>query len=315
MRHRLARGTANLYALYLAKHIKPALGGRKASSITRVDLTKLHREIGATRKVTANRVMATLSGLFSYGAKAGLLPEGFNPAKGVAAFKEQARERYLTTDELQRLGEALRRAETIGLPWDVDVTKAGAKHAASPDKRFHVFSPFTTAAIRLLLFTGCRLREILHLKWEDIDFERGMLFLPTSKTGRKTVILNAAALDILNALPRPSVYVIMGQGPSKPRADLSKPWQRITRHAGLHPLRLHDLRHSFASIGAGTGMGLPIIGKLLGHAQPATTARYAHLDADPMRRAVNTIGATIDAAMRGEASEAIALDRNRKPGQ
>jgi integrase len=153
-----------------------------------------------------------------------------------------------------------------------------------------------------LILTGARLREILHAQWPYVDFERGILFLQDSKTGKKPVYLSAAALAILAALPRVggNPHVIAGAKDGAPRSDLKKPWAAVKRAAGLEDVRLHDLRHSFASIGAGASMGLPIIGKLLGHTQAATTARYAHLDADPMRRAVNTIGATITAAMEGK---------------
>ena len=113
--------------------------------------------------------------------------------------------------------------------------------------------------------------------------------------------MSAAAQAVLAALPRieGNPHVIAGAKDGAPRADLKKPWAAVRRAAGLEGLRLHDLRHSFASIGAGASMGLPIIGKLLGHTQAATTARYAHLDADPLRRAVDTIGSTIAAAMEG----------------
>ena len=168
------------------------------------------------------------------------------------------------------------------------------------EKRLTVLSPFATAAIRLLLFTGCRLREILHLKWTDLDLDRGMLHLADSKTGRKSVVLSAPALEILAALPRLGDYVIAGTDPTQPRSDLKRPWTLVCRRAGLEGLRLHDLRHSFASVGAGAGLGLPVIGKLLGHASPTTTARYAHLDNDPVRRATNAIGATIAAALDGK---------------
>jgi integrase len=130
-------------------------------------------------------------------------------------------------------------------------------------------------ALRLLLFTGTRLREVLHLKWEQIDFERGMLFLADSKTGKKTIVLNAPALAVLNGLEGIGPFVIAGERMDAPRADLHRPWDLVRRRAGLEGLRIHDLRHTYASFGAGGGLGLPIIGKLLGHAQAATTARYA----------------------------------------
>lgn len=136
-------------------------------------------------------------------------------------------------------------------------------------------SPFAGAAIRLLLLTGCRLREILHLRWSDVDLERGMLNLLNSKTGRKNVILNAPALAVIGTLPRMGDYLIHGERPDKPRADLKRPWAIVCRRAGLEGVRIHDLRHSFASIGVGTGHGLPIVGKLLGHADASSTARYA----------------------------------------
>jgi integrase len=156
------------------------------------------------------------------------------------------------------------------------------------------------AAVRLLLFTGCRLREILNLKWEYVDLERGVLFLPDSKSGRKTVILNAPAMMVLNELERVSPFVVPGDKLESPRADLKRPWQAITMRAGLTGLRLHDLRHTYASFGAGGGLGLPIIGRLLGHSQASTTARYAHLDNDPLRRASEAIAGRISAALQGK---------------
>jgi integrase len=158
---------------------------------------------------------------------------------------------------------------------------------------------FAIAAIRLLIFTGGRLREILHARWENVDFERGILHLDDSKTGRRPIYLSAAALSVLSDLPRidGNPYLIPGGKDSAPRSDLKRPWAAVARAAKLEGVRIHDLRHSFASIGAGASMGLPIIGRLLGHSQPQTTAKYSHLQADPLRRAADTIGATISAAM------------------
>lgn len=303
-----AKATLSLYEIHFGKHLGPPLGAKKVTGITDADVMKFHRDLGSRKPATANRVVATLSGLYTWAAKQRIVPRGFNPCVGLEKFREEGRERYLTTDELQRLGATLRLAETEGLPWQVDMSKPNAKHNRKPDNQRIATSPYATAAIRLLLFTGCRLREILHLQWDQVDFERGMLFLPKSKTGRKMVVLNAPALAVLAGLARAGKFVIASADPEKPRADLKKPWEGITAHAGLDGLRIHDLRHSFASVGAGGGVGLPIIGKLLGQTQQATTARYAHLDADPVKRASEKIAGAIAAALDGApAAEVIPL--------
>ena len=137
----------------------------------------------------------------------------------------------------------------------------------------------------------------MNLRWEHVDLGRGLLLLPDSKTGRKTIVLNRPALEILQTHPRGGPYVISGTHSDRPRTDLKKPWSAVCRRAGLEGVRLHDLRHTFASIGAGASLGLPIVGKLLGHSQAQTTARYAHLDADPLLRAANLIGDRIEKSM------------------
>ena len=191
------------------------------------------------------------------------------------------------------------------MPYVVDETRPNAKHAPKADNRRVKLDPFAVGAIRLLILTGARLREILYAQWQRVDIERGILFLPDSKTGKKPVYLSAAALEVLASLPRieGNPHIIAGTKDGAPRADLKKPWLAVTRAAGLDGLRIHDLRHSFASFCAGASLGLPVIGKLLGHSQAATTHRFAYLDADPMRRAVETIGATIAAAMDGRKPE------------
>ena len=282
------------YRNAFAGHIIPILGKRSLAELTRAEIAKMHSSMARSPAV-ANYAVAALSSLFTWAERRGLIPEGVNPARRVEKFRENQRERFLTADELRRLGNALREAETIGLPWAVNESKATAKHAAKPDKRLTVMSPFAAAAIRLLLLTGCRLREVLDLRWEHIDFDRGCLFLPDSKTGRKTVLLGKPALEIIERLPRVGLYVVAGPNADKPLAGLKRPWAAVKRYAGLDGVRIHDLRHSYASIAAAAGMGLPIIGRLLGHRQPATTARYAHLADDPLRRAAEAISRQIAA--------------------
>jgi integrase len=294
-------GTARGYDNALRLHILPQLGTKRLTKITHADVESLHASMSEHRP-QANRTLAVLSAVWSWAARHRHVDAASNPTKGVEKYRESARERYLTKDELLRLSDALTAAETTGLPYSVDESNPKAKHAPKPENRRRKFDRHSVAAIRLLTLTGARLREILDAKWEHVDLERGMIFLPDSKTGRKPIYLSAAAAAILSALPRidGNPYVIPGEKTGQPRADLKRPWDAICEVAGLDGVRLHDLRHSFASVGAGASLGLPIIGKLLGHSQPSTTQRYAHLDADPMRRAVETIGSTIAAAMAGK---------------
>jgi integrase len=225
------------------------------------------------------------------------VPENCNPARKIEKFPEDRRERFLTPDELERLGAAIREGETLGIAWREDGDAPKSKHLAKKENQRTFLSPDAASALRLLIFTGARLREILHLRWEHVDLGRGLLLLPDSKTGRKTIVLNRPALAILQTHPRNGSFVIGGAHIDRPRKDLKKPWLAVCRRAGLEGVRLHDLQHTFASIGAGASLGLPIVGKLLGHSQAQTTARYAHLDADPLLRAANLIGERIERSM------------------
>jgi integrase len=296
-------GTAEFYRDILDRIVKPAMGTAKADKLTRLQVGRLHSSLADT-PFQANRMLAVVGSMYTFAGRASFVPEGTNPARGIDKFKESRRERFLTGEELERLGNAIREAETTGIPWSVDETKSTAKHVPKA-KRSTRIAQSAAAALRLLLFTGCRLREILHLRWEHVDFERGCLFLPDSKSGRKTVILNAPALAVLNAMQLVGPFVIPGDDPERPRHDLKRPWDALIKRAGLAGVRLHDLRHTYASFGAGGGLGLPIIGRLLGHTQAATTARYAHLDNDPLRRASEAIAARIAAALEGSATASV----------
>jgi integrase len=292
-------GAAKGYESALRLHILPELGSKRLTDIHPEDVARLHAAM-SERRPQANRTLDVLSAVWTWAAKLKRVDPADNPAKGVERYGESARDRYLTNDELLRLSEALTAAETIGLPYPVDESNPKSKHAPKLENRYRKFDRHAVAAIRLLMLTGARLRELLHAKWEYVDFDRGMIFLPDSKTGRKPIYLSAVAAELLSALPRVdgNPYIFPGEKPGRPRVDLKKPWDAVCKAAGLDGVRLHDLRHTFASVGAGASLGLPIVGKLLGHSQPSTTQRYAHLDADPMRRAVEMIGSTIAAAMR-----------------
>ena len=295
--------TRKMYRSVFDNYVLPSWGGRVAEDLSRTDLSRFHAK-HADRPATANRVLNYLSSMYAWAGDHNMVKSGTNPAMGIGRLEEIKRERFLTVAELDALGAAIKEAETTGIPWEPDPDK-NVKHAPKCDNRMVLVGHESAAAIRLLILTGARLREILHLRWREVDLERGLLLLPDSKTGKKTIILNAPAMVILNELPRLGGYVIAGRSvgtkDEKPRADLKRPWALISKRAGLEGVRLHDLRHTFASYGAGANLGLFVIGKLLGHSQASTTQRYAHLADDPLRRASESIGATISAALEGRA--------------
>ena len=308
--------TASYYQQVLSVHILPRLGDRRAVDVTPTEMAVVHDQIRDKRPhhrtdlnstnppimvggtYVANRVLAIVSSMYSWGTRAGLLPQGVNPVAKVERYAEKPRERFLTSDEIERLGTTLRTAESVGLERCTGTTPS--KHAPRTNI---IISGYVTAALRLLMLTGCRLREVLHLEWCYVDLERGVLFLPDSKSGRKTIVLSTAAITLINSIDRVGRYVIASEGAGtkneQPRSDLKRPWAQITKHAGLTGLRIHDLRHTYASIGAGANLGLPIIGKLLGHTRMATTERYAHLSTDPLRRSADMIADQIASAMNG----------------
>jgi len=267
-------------ARLLRLHILPRVGTKKVQDVDRSDVSALHYAMRET-PTQANRALALLSKMFNLAEKWGYRPDYSNPVRHVERYKEQPKERFLSSAELARLGEALREAEV-----------AGSEH------------PSAILAIRLLALTGARRNEILCLRWDEIDFERALLDID-SKTGRKRIPLPAPALRLLVEADRmqDNPYVCFGAHNGKRFVGLQRPWERIREAAGLDGVRLHDLRHSHAAMGAGLGLGLPVIGKLLGHSQPATTQRYAHLADDPLRRAAEQVGGEISAALAGTHGE------------
>jgi integrase len=223
-----------------------------------------------------NRTLGVLS-IFLNLADLGETPtDGVNPCRKVRKYKEEKRERFLSEEEFGRLGQVLRDAEQDGSE-----------------------SPAMIAAVRLLVLTGCRLSEIQKLCWEHVDLPRSCLRLPDSKTGAKVVLLGKAAVDVLEGIERldDNPHVIVGTIPRQYLTDMQKPWRRIRKRAGLDDVRIHDLRHSFASQALARGENLPMIGKMLGHSQVQTTARYAHLAEDPIRVATDRVAESIAGAM------------------
>ena len=269
----------------LRLHALPALGKKVVTEVTRAEITDLHHSMRDTPGA-ANRVLALLSKMFNLAEKWGLRPDGTNPCRHVDRYAESKMERFLSDAELARLGKTMAEAE-----------------------RTQTESASVISAIRLLIFTGARLGEILDLTWEQVDFQGNCLRLRESKSGPKLIYLNPPALEVLQALERreDSDFVIPGRLAGRKLAPPQRAWHRIRARAGLEGVRLHDLRHSFASVGAARGLSLPMLGALLGHTQSATTERYAHLSDDPVRQASRLIGEHIASVMKGGDGEVVAL--------
>lgn len=267
--------TAREYKRVLEQSVYPKIGKHKIVDVSRADIAKLHHG-GRNTPYVANRVIAVLSKMFTLCEVWGLRPDGSNPCRHVAKYREEKRERFLRKFELQRLGETLSACETAGKE-----------------------TPFVIAAFRLLILTGCRLSEIQTLQWSFVSSR--YLELPDSKTGARRVPLPPAAQDVLERLPRnpENPYVIAGTISGQYMNDLQKPWRRIRKAAGLEDVRIHDLRHTYASNAASNGMPIQMISKLLGHSNIQTTMRYAHLADDPVLRAAEENAARLNAALLG----------------
>lgn len=260
----------------LRLHILPALGRLRVADVTRADVTRLSHSMRGTPGA-ANRTLAVLGKMMNLAEVWGLRPDGSNPCRHVQKYPERKRERFLSGEELGQLGEALSKCE-----------------------RERIVPPETVALVRLLALTGCRLGELTHLRWENVDLAARVLHLEDSKTGRKTVTLHAAAVQLLDALPHRAEWVLPGSRSGQPIRNPFQQWDRIRKLAKLDGLRLHDLRHSFASVAVGAGVSLYVTGRLLGHTQAATTSRYAHLGDDPVHEAAEKIGARISAGLEGK---------------
>ena len=266
--------TRKVYRSTVNRFILPAYGHLPVQKVGREQVALLHRDLH-DRPYMANRVLEIASKLFNLAEEWELRSAG-NPCKFVRKYPESKRERFLTEEEFRRLGGVLNEMEAAGrLP----------VHPA--------------AALRLLMLTGCRRNEIVALEWKNVDLAAGEIRLPDSKTGARLVPLSPAAARVLAELPRVgnSPWVIPGRKPAKHLADLNHYWDRVREEAELEDVRIHDLRHSFASRALALGESLSMIGKLLGHNKIDTTARYAHLARDSIKassaRVADSIGADI----------------------
>jgi integrase len=223
----------------------------------------------------ANFAIATIKTIINFGIDLGLRPPASNPARRIKLYRDRVVERFLSEAEIAKAAEGITAAERAG--------KIG---------------PHAAAGLRLALFTGARRAEIEAARWDQADWQRKIIRLPDSKNNRpRTIHLSEGALEVLRGLPRTSPYIIAGAKPGEAYKNLTRAWIVAREYAGLRDVRLHDLRHSFASLAAGRGVSLLMIGKLLGHAVPQSTARYAHLAVDAASAVNEEIGTAISAAI------------------
>jgi integrase len=278
--HKRPRSVAEDKAM-LNSIILPRLGRLRSSHISRRDISELHVSLKAT-PYRANRILALLHKMFSFAAMDSKNEWCItqNPASGVRRFHEEKRERWLSENELQRLAVALQ--EYPARCADADVSEKQRKFLRAEAQR-------AVNALRLSMLTGCRKSEALTSKWADFDLVRRVWTKPSHHTKEKRtehVPLSQQALSLLQNMPKKGEYVFPGRtGPHL--TDLKGPWATVCKNAGLSEVRIHDLRHSFASHLVSSGVSLAIVGKLLGHTQQQTTARYAHLADNPQREAAN----------------------------
>jgi len=265
------------YRFNIEKWVLPRIGKMKIDAVQRKDMVAIHYAISKDFPQVANRIIAILSKMFNLAEAWGIRENNSNPCRHVEKNSANAKERFLSNQEISTLNDVLQHAE---------MTQTETMSAIN--------------AIRLLLFTGCRLREILDLKWEYVDLQDQCFKLPDSKTGAKRVYFSLQVKEILEKITRVegNPYVIVGREEGKQLNNLQKSWRRIRKLANIENVRIHDLRHTYASIGVANGLSLQMVGKLLGHTQVKTTMRYAHLVGDTLKDAAMIVNQKMTEAMQ-----------------
>lgn len=286
---KLKPSTISFYGVVIEKHLKPAMGKVRTKKLGYTDVARFHASM-KDKPYMANRCIAVISVFLNWCELHGYRDKNSNPCKEVRLYKEHKRQEFMSATELAILGDALERMERT---WH-ERQKTKEKRTA---KDVDTITPQAAAAIRLLTFTGARRGEILALKWAYIDLEQGIARLPDSKTGFKVLQLPEPAVAVLKGLPQISEYVFPSPSASGHMVNIKDAWGDVLKQSGLTGWRIHDLRHAFASMMVNSGASLPIVGKILGHTQTSTTARYAHLEENPARKAAEAAAAKIAAVM------------------
>jgi integrase len=281
--------TAEDYQRIIDQKITPKLGHLLVGRIAREDVIRWHGDMSKTPR-RANYCLATLKALLHFAEDVGLRPPHSNPCRRIEMYRERARERFLSEPEIGKAAAAIAKAEAEG-----------------------VIGPHAAAGLRLALFTGARSGEITAAKWSHFDRTRKVIRLPDSKTNEpRTIHLSDAALEVLAGVPHVEPFIVAGAKKGEPFKNLGRSWIVARAYGGLENVRLHDLRHSYASLAASRGVSLQMIGKLLGHKVAATTQRYAHLARDVVADINDQLGAAMTAAIEKPAPRANVVKMKRR---
>ena len=310
--------TRETFDWHVTKRIIPALGRLAVADVGRADVSKFHAGLSDTPRV-ANHCLAILSKAFNLAEEWSLRPELSNPVRGVKKFTMHHRERFLSPEEVARLGRVLKEAGERGLPWRPKVTGEKAKHLAKPENAYSPVNPVALAVIRLLLLTGARLGEATNLEWSHVNFGTATVALPATKGGvRRDQEVSRRALDVLAAQPRrkgnPFVFPsdpltirrkadaerLKGPSPIK-KSVIENAWQRVRTAAGLDDVHLHDLRHTVGTVASRHGANAFLIRDMLRHSDVSMTQKYVNRDSSPLRRLANAIGDDLGASLDGTA--------------
>ena len=305
---KLKPSTIAFYKVVIDNHLKPGIGKIRTKKLTYTDIARFHTAM-KNAPYMANRCIAVLSAFLNWCELHGYRDKHTNPCKEIKLNKEHKRQQFIGAAELALLGDALSRMEQTWYE-----RKASGTRRTSEDSDVDTITPHAAAAIRLLLFTGARRGEILSLKWGYIDMERGIARLPDSKTDFKVLQLPAPAVAILKGLPQISEYVFLAASASGHMVNIKKAWGNVLKQSGLDGWRIHDLRHAFASVMVNSGASLPIVGKILGHTQASTTARYAHLEENPARKAAEAAAASIAESLNKPVGKVIRFPKTGEAG-
>jgi len=295
IQHKRKPSTHREYKRLFEKEINPVIGKYQINAVTGADINNLHIK-HASRPYQANRMLAVLSSFFSWCERNDHRQRKTNPCYGIEKYKEHPRDPgILTEEELECLGTAIRQYDEE----HYYLSPPSHQKKEVEEQRINRCTPYVTGAIRMIILSGARKNEILHLKWKDIDLRYKFIRLQSSKTGQKTIYLSPPMIELLNSIPRMegNPYVFCGKKQGQPLDNIKDAWGKIRKAAGMEHWRLHDFRHNYASTAVLDGCHLMVVGKILGHKNTKTTERYAHLANTPVQLANDAVSLQIAASL------------------